>query len=119
MLDTRTEDKKRVDKEVKLLEFKCKQKTLWRDKRDTRFNVIYLSVNLILLIISLINGAYLAAFVIVTYSFWTILVWLKDRQINRLKLTIDLLQGLHVIERNEVERILRSEETIKPAKRKK
>ncbi len=88
---------KKLKRQFTILEHNEQEKKRIRNKRDTITNSILLSINLLIVIVSVIVGAWVGLITILVYTLWLLIVWMLERQISDQRYIINMQFGLNKI----------------------
>lgn len=98
---------KKLKRQFTILEHNEQEKKRIRNKRDTITNSILLSINLLIVIVSVIVGAWVGLITILGYTLWLLIVWMLERQINDQRYIINMQFGLNKIQEDALNETLK------------
>lgn len=92
----------RVRKSIKVLEHNKNEERRQRDKHNDRVTILLMSINLLLIIVGILSSAWTSVLVVLGYSLFFGVVWVQERRISDMQYVIDMQDGLHKIESDEI-----------------
>lgn len=98
---------KKLKRQFTILEHNEQEKKRIRNKRDTITNSILLSINLLIVIVSVLTGAWVGLITILGYTLWLLIVWMLERQINDQRYIINMQFGLNKIQEDALNETLK------------
>lgn len=98
---------KKLKRQFTILEHNEQEKKRIRNKRDTITNSVLLSINLLIVIVSVIVGAWVGLITILGYTLWLLIVWMLERQINAQRYIINMQFGLNKIQEDALNETLK------------
>lgn len=100
-----TPEFKRLRTEVTKLEHNNQESLRLRNRRDAKWNGAISIFLIVILVASVVTGAWLSVVTSLSTLTWIAVLWLKERYINELKYIIDMLTGISKLESAEMERL--------------
>lgn len=98
---------KKLKRQFTILEHNEQEKKRIRNKRDTITNSILLSINLLIVIVSVLTGAWVGLITILGYTLWLLIVWMLERQISDQRYIINMQFGLNKIQEDALNETLK------------
>lgn len=99
---------KKLKRQFTILEHNEQEKKRIRNKRDTITNSVLLSINLLIVIVSVLTGAWVGLIrTILGYTLWLLIVWMLERQINDQRYIINMQFGLNKIQEDALNETLK------------
>jgi hypothetical protein len=94
--------------QIAALEAVNQQNLRLRNRKNDRYNAVFMSANALLVILAIVTGSWWSLLYVLTISVWLGICWALERHINNLLFVIDMQHDLHSLERAEVDKLIQS-----------